>query len=299
MPNKYPPIPNGVSSDDIQKARQRAKRTRVTAACTRCKSAKIRCSDYRPCKHCVGSNKGDECVESNEEESESNVVHSVSMGFKDFSRRQTRQRLDQTMNSNPNMESLVIPSQPIINFGSSTPLQPYPSQIQSSHRSMQHALHLAQSDFDTIPSVNISSFTTSFLQAQQVGAPSVPPLFISQPPSTTMFQPFLTPNLLPGSLAFPVVPSSAPVLPTAPAEPLPSLLQLFLSTPQRPSQSASSERLPPPLASILPPSSGRESGGFPAPPSGFPSPPGGLPPPPGGFPTPPGGLGFPPPSGGR
>jgi hypothetical protein len=298
MPNKYHPIPNGVSSDDIQKARQRAKRTRVTAACTRCKSAKIRCSDYRPCKHCVDSNKGDECVESNEEESESNAVHSVSMGFKDFNRRQTRQRLDQTMNSNPNMESFVMPSQPIINFGSSTPLHQYPSQTQSSHRSIQHALHLAQSDFDTLPSVNISSFTASLLQAQQVGVPSVPPLFISQPPSTAMFQPFLTPNLLPGSLASPVVPSSAPDLPTAPAEPLPSLLQLFLSVPQLPSPSAFSERLPPQFASILPPSSGREYGGFPAPPSGFPPPPGGLLPPPGGFPKP-GGLGFLSPPGGR
>ena len=37
----------------IQKARQMARRCRAAVACTRCKSAKIRCSDFRPCKQCL------------------------------------------------------------------------------------------------------------------------------------------------------------------------------------------------------------------------------------------------------
>ncbi len=43
----------GVSSKDIQKARQMAKRNRSALACAQCKTAKSKCSDYRPCKHCV------------------------------------------------------------------------------------------------------------------------------------------------------------------------------------------------------------------------------------------------------
>ena len=42
----------GVSYKAIQKARQMAKRTRAAVACARCKSAKLRCSDFRPCKQC-------------------------------------------------------------------------------------------------------------------------------------------------------------------------------------------------------------------------------------------------------
>ena len=45
----------GVSSKDIQKARQTAKRNRTSIACVRCKLAKIKCSDYRPCKQCTDS----------------------------------------------------------------------------------------------------------------------------------------------------------------------------------------------------------------------------------------------------
>jgi hypothetical protein len=45
----------GVSSKAIQKARQIAKRNRSAVACVRCKAAKSRCSDFRPCKHCVSS----------------------------------------------------------------------------------------------------------------------------------------------------------------------------------------------------------------------------------------------------
>ena len=43
----------GVSSKDIQKARQTAKRNRTSIACLRCKAAKMKCSDYRPCKQCT------------------------------------------------------------------------------------------------------------------------------------------------------------------------------------------------------------------------------------------------------
>jgi hypothetical protein len=70
MPSKYRIIPNGVSSEDIQKARQRAKRSRASAACIRCKAAKIKCSDYRPCKNCVDSRKSEDCEDSIEDEPE-------------------------------------------------------------------------------------------------------------------------------------------------------------------------------------------------------------------------------------
>ncbi len=52
-----------VSSKDIQKARQIAKRNRASVACSRCKAAKIRCSDYRPCKQCTASNAAQSCLE--------------------------------------------------------------------------------------------------------------------------------------------------------------------------------------------------------------------------------------------
>ena len=44
-----------VSSKDLLKARQSAKRSRTSVACARCKVAKIKCTEYRPCKRCVKS----------------------------------------------------------------------------------------------------------------------------------------------------------------------------------------------------------------------------------------------------
>ena len=44
-----------VSSKEIQKARRIAKRTRSAIACVRCKVSKVKCNDYRPCKHCTES----------------------------------------------------------------------------------------------------------------------------------------------------------------------------------------------------------------------------------------------------
>ena len=55
----------GVSSRDIQKARQNAKRTRSNKACARCKASKIKCSDYRPCKNCAYSNNRNGCLQIN------------------------------------------------------------------------------------------------------------------------------------------------------------------------------------------------------------------------------------------
>ena len=52
-----------VTSKAIQKARQMAKRNRTSVACARCKSAKIKCSIYRPCKQCVDANSC--CTEAN------------------------------------------------------------------------------------------------------------------------------------------------------------------------------------------------------------------------------------------
>ena len=58
-----------VSSKEIQKARQMAKRSRTAVACVRCKAAKSKCSDYRPCKQCVNSNS--RCAEASKSESTS------------------------------------------------------------------------------------------------------------------------------------------------------------------------------------------------------------------------------------
>ena len=55
-----------ISTDDLQKARRNAKRSRAFAACVSCKSARAQCSDYRPCKRCAGFGKGGECVDQNE-----------------------------------------------------------------------------------------------------------------------------------------------------------------------------------------------------------------------------------------
>ena len=52
-----------MSSKDIQKARRMAKRIRASVACARCKAAKSKCSDFRPCKHCL--NFGAVCEEVN------------------------------------------------------------------------------------------------------------------------------------------------------------------------------------------------------------------------------------------
>jgi hypothetical protein len=58
-----------VSSKDLQKARQMAKRNRTSVACARCKKAKSKCTDYRPCKKCVESRL--ECDESSRDPMES------------------------------------------------------------------------------------------------------------------------------------------------------------------------------------------------------------------------------------
>jgi hypothetical protein len=53
----------GVSSRDLQKARRIAKRRRASVACNRCKAAKTKCSDYRPCKQCSMSKAAQSCVQ--------------------------------------------------------------------------------------------------------------------------------------------------------------------------------------------------------------------------------------------
>ena len=67
-----------VSTKDLQKARQYAKRKRVAVACTRCKGAKTRCSDYRPCSQCKKSCLADSC------DGDSSVYHSQYSPGKDF-----------------------------------------------------------------------------------------------------------------------------------------------------------------------------------------------------------------------
>ena len=45
----------GLSYKDLLRVRRIAKRTRVYAACFRCKASKIKCSNIRPCEKCVGT----------------------------------------------------------------------------------------------------------------------------------------------------------------------------------------------------------------------------------------------------
>jgi hypothetical protein len=53
-----------VSTKDLQKARQNAKRKRTFVACARCKRTKTKCSDYRPCNKCKKS--GADCTNSDD-----------------------------------------------------------------------------------------------------------------------------------------------------------------------------------------------------------------------------------------
>ena len=53
----------GISSKDLLKARQIAKRKRTSVACGQCRLTKSKCSDYRPCKQCVATQNGPNCFE--------------------------------------------------------------------------------------------------------------------------------------------------------------------------------------------------------------------------------------------
>jgi hypothetical protein len=54
---------SGISTKDLLKARRSAERKRASVACVRCKAAKTKCSDYRPCKKCTYSNMAGGCVD--------------------------------------------------------------------------------------------------------------------------------------------------------------------------------------------------------------------------------------------
>jgi hypothetical protein len=54
---------SGISTKDLLKARRNAERKRASVACIRCKAAKTKCSDYRPCKKCKYSNMAGGCVD--------------------------------------------------------------------------------------------------------------------------------------------------------------------------------------------------------------------------------------------
>lgn len=63
-----------------------AKRSRASVACTRCKSLKVRCSDYRPCKRCTAAEiKCDELHQARNE----NTVQSEGRSMKDYYRSAT------------------------------------------------------------------------------------------------------------------------------------------------------------------------------------------------------------------
>jgi hypothetical protein len=63
-----------VSSKELQKARQIAKRNRTSVACARCKTAKSKCTDYRPCKRCVIAGVGCDKVKSAPRHALNNII---------------------------------------------------------------------------------------------------------------------------------------------------------------------------------------------------------------------------------
>jgi hypothetical protein len=52
---------SAVPSKDIQRPRSVALRTRSSVACARCRGAKARCNDHRPCHRCILSGEADNC----------------------------------------------------------------------------------------------------------------------------------------------------------------------------------------------------------------------------------------------
>ena len=54
-----------VSSRDLQKARKMARRIRASVSCRTCRTAKSKCSDYRPCSRCRRLNS--DCYEQGQE----------------------------------------------------------------------------------------------------------------------------------------------------------------------------------------------------------------------------------------
>jgi hypothetical protein len=65
----------GISSKDIQKARQNAKRKRTSVACAPCKAAKTKCSEYRPCQKCLKSDAQVGCVDNSVRSAKSGPSH--------------------------------------------------------------------------------------------------------------------------------------------------------------------------------------------------------------------------------
>ena len=67
-------------SDNLHTARRSAKRRRAFAACVRCKTSKISCSDFRPCKRCADSGNGGSCTdqtETNRTRHQSRKIHCI------------------------------------------------------------------------------------------------------------------------------------------------------------------------------------------------------------------------------
>ena len=62
---------NTVSTRDLQRIRRMAQRTRTRPLCQECKSAKAKCSDYRPCSRCKRIMQGD--CKPQADESDTNV----------------------------------------------------------------------------------------------------------------------------------------------------------------------------------------------------------------------------------
>ena len=60
--------PKILSSKDLLKIRRNVQRRRSKSACLRCKSQKIKCSDFRPCSKCKSTKSEPGCIESSEAE---------------------------------------------------------------------------------------------------------------------------------------------------------------------------------------------------------------------------------------
>ena len=269
MHSKYNLIPNGVSSEDIQKARQRAKRSRVSIACTRCKSAKIRCSDYRPCKHCVDCRLAEFCVESSNDEPAAKtgrLTDDVAIQANSSDRRPDSFSLPQDTTTNvfdhDRRPSEAFSVQPVImafHSGEASQQTLYSNPFSTLHRTAQLA-----------PAWN-NQFVANMYQAlptrPQVTQNPVPPFHLgptsailpspaSHPPFPGLMPPILPPGLLPFAIPTSNQPTilspfaSAPIrLPAPIAQPIgfDSLLQHFLApTAASPAPAPPYQVFPPP-----------------------------------------------------
>ncbi len=95
---------------DIQKARQNATRSRTAFACTRYKAGKIKCSDYRPCKHCINLVIADSCMRKNQTASTSATSGNLNGGADILMYSQPFEASDKTENEPASRQGIIAKS---------------------------------------------------------------------------------------------------------------------------------------------------------------------------------------------